>query len=334
MEVRMKKILVTYRDIPGGRLLDTLAESFEVATNSTSGYMTRSQLLESVKDIHALLPLLSEPIDADLMDAAPLLEVIASYAVGYNNIDVEFATSRGIMVTNTPGVVTDATADLTWALLMSVARDIVIVDRYARSGDWTEWRPELFVAADISGATLGVVGIGRIGKAVAKRAAGFDMRVLYYDPIRLDPQSERALGVEYAVFDDLLQRSDFVSLHVPLGPETYHLIDAAALAKMKPTSYLINASRGPVVDEKALVQALSSRTIAGAGLDVYENEPVLEPGLAELDNVVLVPHLGANSRRTRDRMAEMTVDNLSSALGGGIPPNLVNPDVLKNRRGH
>ena len=328
----MKKVLVTYRDIPGGNLLDTLAQRFEVATNSSSGYMTRLQLLESVKDIHALLPLLSEPIDAELMDGAPLLEVIASYAVGYNNIDVQAATSRGIMVTNTPGVVTNATADLTWALLMSVARDIVIVDKYARSGEWTEWRPELFLAADVSGTTLGIVGIGRIGKAVARRAAGFDMRVLYYDPMRLDVETERALNVEYVAFDELLQQADFVTLHVPLGPETRHMIDAAALAKMKPTAYLINASRGPIVDEKALVQALAARTIAGAGLDVYEHEPVLEPGLAELDNVVLVPHLGANTRHTRDRMAEMTVENLSSALGGGIPPNLVNPDVLKNRR--
>ena len=329
----MKKVLVTYRNLPGGCLRDTLTQRFEVATNSLPGRMTRSQLLEAVRDIHALVPLLSESIDGELMDAAPLLEVIASYAVGYNNIDVEAATSRGIMVTNTPGVVTNATADLTWALLMSIARDIVIVDKYARSGEWTEWRPEMFLAADVSGTTLGIVGIGRIGKAVARRASGFDMRVLYYDPVRLDSESERALGVEYAAFDDLLHWSDFVTIHVPLGPGTHHLIDAAALAKMKPSAYLINASRGPIVDEKALVQALSARTIAGAGLDVYENEPLLEPGLAALDNVVLVPHLGANTRHTRDRMAEMTVENLSSALAGGVPPNLVNPDVLKNRRG-
>ncbi|MFC2008441.1 2-hydroxyacid dehydrogenase [Chloroflexota bacterium] len=329
----MKKVLVTYRDIPGGHLLDTLAESFEVATSPSSEYMSREQLLGAVRDVHGLVSLLSERIDGELMDTAPNLEIVANYAVGYNNVDVDTATSRGIMVTNTPDVVTDATADLAWALLMAVARDIVIVDKYVRSGSWIEWRPEAFIAADIAGTTLGIIGIGRIGQAMARRAAGFDMRVLYYDPLRLDLETERTLGVKYVAFDDLLQQADFVTLHVPLGSATLHLIDADALARMKPTAYLINASRGPIVDEKALVTSLTAGTIAGAGLDVYENEPLLEPGLAELENVVLVPHLGANSRRTRDRMAGMTVENLSSALAGGIPPNLVNPDVLKNRRG-
>lgn len=329
----MKKVLVTYRDIPGGRLLDELARGFEVTTSPSSAYLSRQQLLDAVCDVHGVVSLLSERIDGELMDSAPNLEVVANYAVGYNNVDVDAATARGIMVTNTPGVVTDATADLAWALVMAVARDIVVVDKYTRSGNWTEWRPEAFIAADVAGSTMGVVGMGRIGRAMVKRAAGFDMRVLYYDPQRLDCEAEQSLGIHYVPFEELLELSDFVTLHVPLGPETFHLIDAAALAKMKPTAYLINASRGSVVEEKALVQALGAGTIAGAGLDVYENEPLLEPGLAELENVVLVPHLGANSRRTRDKMAEMTVENVSVALSGGVPPNLVNPEALAKRRG-
>jgi len=329
----VKKVLVTYRDIPGGRLLDELARGFEVTTSPSSAYLSRQQLLDAVCDVHGVVSLLSERIDGELMDSAPNLEVVANYAVGYNNVDVDAATARGIMVTNTPGVVTDATADLAWALVMAVARDIVVVDKYTRSGNWTEWRPEAFIAADVAGSTMGVVGMGRIGRAMVKRAAGFDMRVLYYDPQRLDCEAEQSLGIHYVPFEELLELSDFVTLHVPLGPETFHLIDAAALAKMKPTAYLINASRGSVVEEKALVQALGAGTIAGAGLDVYENEPLLEPGLAELENVVLVPHLGANSRRTRDKMAEMTVENVSVALSGGVPPNLVNPEALAKRRG-
>jgi len=329
----VKKVLVTYRDIPGGRLLDELARGFEVTTSPSSAYLSRQQLLDAVCDVHGVVSLLSERIDGELMDSDPNLEVVANYAVGYNNVDVDAATARGIMVTNTPGVVTDATADLAWALVMAVARDIVVVDKYTRSGNWTEWRPEAFIAADVAGSTMGVVGMGRIGRAMVKRAAGFDMRVLYYDPQRLDCEAEQSLGIHYVPFEELLELSDFVTLHVPLGPETFHLIDAAALAKMKPTAYLINASRGSVVEEKALVQALGAGTIAGAGLDVYENEPLLEPGLAELENVVLVPHLGANSRRTRDKMAEMTVENVSVALSGGVPPNLVNPEALAKRRG-
>jgi len=332
-EVCVKKVLVTYRDIPGGRLLEELEESFGVTTSPTSDYLSRAQLMDAVSDVHGLVSLLSERIDGELMDAAPHLELVANYAVGYNNVDVEAATERGILVTNTPGVVTDATADLAWALVMSVARDIVIVDRYARSGSWKEWKPEKFIAADVTGTTLGVIGMGRIGRAMVKRAAGFDMSVLYYDPARLDAGTEQSLGVRYVSFEELLALSDFVTLHVPLDSDTFHLIDAAALAKMKPTAYLINASRGSVVDEKALVRALATGTIAGAGLDVYENEPMLEPGLAELENVVLVPHLGANSRRTRDRMAGMTLENIKMALSGGIPPNLVNPAALVNRRG-
>ncbi len=326
------KVLVTYRSIPGAGLIDRLRQRFDVLVNRNDGYMSRRDLLQAVKGVDGMISMLNERIDVELLDHAPLLKVVANYAVGYNNVDVDAATSRGIMVTNTPDVVTDATADLSWAILMGIARDLCVVDRYVRSGEWTEWRPEKFIAADITGTTLGIIGLGRIGQAMATRAAGFEMRVLYADAQRADLEVERRCRAEYATLDDLLRESDFVTIHAPLNAQTHHLIDARALSLMKPTSYLINAARGPIVDESALVEALKTRAIAGAALDVYEKEPQLAEGLAELDNVLLVPHLGANSRRTRDRMAAMTVENLTAGLSGEVPPNLVNPQVLANRR--
>ncbi|MBN1856452.1 MAG: D-glycerate dehydrogenase [Dehalococcoidia bacterium] len=326
------KVLVTYRDIPGKGLIDGLGQRFDVRVNPSSDYMSREQLLREVVDVDGMVSLLSERIDAELLDVAPALKVVTNYAVGYNNVDVAAATARGVMVTNTPDVVTDATADLAWALLMAVARDVVVTDRYTRSGKWKLWRPEAFMAADITGTTLGIVGLGRIGQAMAKRAAGFDMRVLYSDVSPAPTAIEQRLGVTFVDMDTLLREADFVTLHVALNDATYHLIDETALSKMKSSAYLINASRGPVVDERALVNALRSRRIAGAALDVYENEPRLAEGLAELDNVILIPHLGANSRRTRERMAVITVENMTIALSGGVPPNLVNPEVLPNRR--
>lgn len=325
-------VLVTYRDIPGRGLVEGLGQYFDVKINSTAGYMSRYDLLDAVRSVDGMVSLLSEKVDAELLDTAPHLKVVANYAVGYNNVDVPAATERGVLITNTPGVVTDATADLTWALLMAAARDIVVADRFTRSGSWTEWRPEAFIAADISGATVGIVGLGRIGKAIARRAAAFDMRVLYSDADRVREDVERQLGVTYVSLEELLTQSDFVTLHVPLDDTTYHLIDERALELMKSTAYLVNVSRGPVVDERALVSALQSGRIAGAGLDVYENEPKLAAGLAELDNVILIPHLGANSRRTRDLMAAMTIENVTIALSGGVPPNLVNPRALERRR--
>ena len=326
------RVLITYRNIPAPGLIERLRQRFDVLVNRNDGYMSRQDLLQAVKGIDGLISLLNERVDAELLDRAPLLKVVSNYAVGYNNVDVDTATSRGVMVTNTPDVVTDATADLAWALLMAIARDVCLVDRYVRSGEWKEWRPEQFISADITGATLGIIGLGRIGQAMAKRAAGFDMRVLYADAHRANHEVEQRCRAEYAALDDLLKESDFVTIHAPLDAQTHHLIDARALALMKPTAYLVNAARGPIVDESALVAALQRRAIAGAALDVYENEPHLAEGLAELDNVILVPHLGANSRRTRERMAAMTADNVIAALSGDVPPNLVNPAVLPNRR--
>ncbi|HHE41327.1 MAG TPA: D-glycerate dehydrogenase [Dehalococcoidia bacterium] len=325
-------VLVTYRNIPGAGLIEGLREHVEVRLSAGEGYMSRAELTEALKDADGVVTLLNEKIDAELMDGAPRLKVIANYAVGYNNVDVVAATERGIIVTNTPGVVTDATADLAWALLMAVARGLTVVDDFTRSGRWTEWRPELFIASDISGQTLGIVGLGRIGRAVAKRAVGFDMKILYTDVHRAAPEVERQYHATYVGMDELLQESDFVTLHVPLGEGTFHLINERALRLMKPTAYLVNVSRGSVVDEQALVRALKAGQIAGAGLDVYEDEPRLAEGLAQLENVILTPHLGANSRRTRDLMARMTVENVVAALSGRVPPNVINTDVLARRR--
>ncbi|HEY8531042.1 MAG TPA: D-glycerate dehydrogenase [Limnochorda sp.] len=291
--------------------------------------ITRAELLDGVRGVDGLIALLSDTIDGQVMDAAgPRLRVIANYAVGFNNIDVAEATRRGILVTNTPGVLTEATADLTWALIMSTARRVVEGDAYMRSGQFNGWSPTLLLGQEVYGKTLGVVGFGRIGQAVARRAKGFNMRVLYYSRRRV-PEAEAELGAEYRELDQLLAESDFVSLHVPLTDQTRHLIGRRELELMKPTAILVNVARGPVVDEAALVEVLRQGRIAGAGFDVYEEEPKMAPGLAELSNVVLLPHLGSATRETRAKMAEMVATDLLEALRGRRPPHLVNPEAWK-----
>ncbi|MBN1152671.1 MAG: D-glycerate dehydrogenase [Dehalococcoidia bacterium] len=326
------RVLLTYRTIPGAGLFERLAEHFELVVNDADGFMPRQRLLEAVERVDGMVSMLNERIDSELLDRAPLLKVVSNYAVGYNNIDVDAATERGVIVTNTPDVVTDATADLAWAILMGIARDVCLVDRFVRSGEWTQWRPERFIAADITGTTLGIIGLGRIGQAMAKRAAGFDMRIVYSDVRRAESDIERQCHAEYLPLDALLREADFVTVHVPLNEQTHHLINERALSLMKPTAYLVNAARGAIVDEAALVAALQSHRIAGAALDVYENEPHLAEGLAALQNVILIPHLGANSRRTRDRMAAMTAGNIIAALSGEMPTNMVNPEVWERRK--
>ncbi|HPU62159.1 MAG TPA: D-glycerate dehydrogenase, partial [Bacillota bacterium] len=298
-----KKVLVTRR-LPDEalRLLD---DTCEVELNPYDRVMTRDELIEGIRDKEGILCLLTDTITAEVMDAAVHLKVISNYAVGFDNVDVKAATGRGIVVTNTPGVLTETSADLTWALLMATARRIVEADAFMRNGKYTGWGPMMLLGGDVYGKTLGLVGMGRIGCAVARRAAGFNMRVLYYDVNRLSEDEEKALNLEYSGFDELLKEADFVSLHVPLLPSTRHLVGARELSLMKPTSYLINTSRGPVVDEKALVEALRSGKIAGAGLDVYENEPEMAPGLPELENVVLLPHIASASVETRTKMGIM-----------------------------
>ncbi|HUT54753.1 MAG TPA: D-glycerate dehydrogenase [bacterium] len=271
---------------------------------------------------------LTDPVDAAVMEAAgPKLKVISTMAVGYDNIDVAEASRRGIVVGNTPGVLTEATADLTWALILSLGRRIVEGDRMVREGRFNGWGPTLLVGADFKGRTLGIVGMGRIGTAVAKRAVGFGMKILYHARHRLAPELEAAVPAHFEKLGDLLQKSDFVSLHCPLNKESFHLIGGSEIDLMKPTAYLINVARGPVVDEAALTAVLKAGRLAGAAFDVYENEPRLSPGLAELDNVVLAPHFGSASIETRNKMAVMAAQNLIAGLRGDVPPWCLNPEV-------
>jgi len=286
-------------------------------------------IIEKIKDCEGILTLLTDKIDAEIMDRAPKLRIISNYAVGYDNIDVKSATQRGIMVTNTPGVLTETTADLAFALILATARRIVEADKFTRSGKWKSWGPMLFLGRDVYGATLGIIGLGRIGQAVARRAKGFNMKVIYYSRKRKE-DVERELGVEYRELHSLLSEADIVSIHTPLTEETYHLIGEKELSLMKPTAILINTARGAVVDQKALYKALKERRIFGAGLDVYEKEPIdADDPLMELDNVVLLPHIGSASVETRGRMARMAAENLLAGLRGEKPPNLVNPEVLE-----
>jgi glyoxylate reductase len=284
-------------------------------------------LVRETAKADGLLCLLTERVDAHLLDAAPGLKVIANMAVGYDNIDVAAATARGVPVTNTPGVLTETTADLAWALLMAAARRIVESDTFTRAGRWRHWSPTLLLGQDIHHATLGIVGLGRIGAEVAKRGRGFDMRILYTGRSR-QPERERELGVEYAELDELLRQSDFVTIHTPLNAETRHLIGARELELMKPTAILINSARGPIVDQKALTEALIHGWIGGAALDVFEEEPIApDDPLLTLDNVVVLPHIGSATTATRGKMARIAAENLLAALAGRKPPNLVNPEV-------
>jgi len=325
---RKKKILVTGR-LPD-EIMAQLTGACDMEANREDRPMEREQVLRKIADREGLLSMITDRVDAELMDRAPNLKIISNLAVGYNNIDVAAATARGIAVTNTPGVTTEPTADLTFGLILSVARRIVEEDRLTREGKFQYWAPMLFLGRSVARKTLGIVGFGAIGQAVAKRARGFDMRILYNRRRRLDEARERELGIEYADFGRLLQESDFVSLHVPLTDETRHLIGTKELRQMKPTAFLINASRGPVVNEKELVEALGKGAIAGAGLDVYENEPELAPGLTELPNVVLTPHVGSGTIEDRTLMARMATDNLLAGLKGEVPRFILNPDVFKN----
>jgi glyoxylate reductase len=266
--------------------------------------------------------------DERLLAQCPDLRIVSNVAVGYNNIDVKAATRRGVMVTNTPGVLDDTTADFTWCLMLATARRLVEGDKFFRTGKWKGWGLMQYLGYDVHHKTLGIFGLGRIGKAVARRAKGFDMRVIYYDTARVDESTERDLGVMYVDKRTLLRESDFVTLHVPLLPETHHFISHAELALMKKTAILVNASRGPVVDEKALVKALKDGKIAGAGLDVYEKEPKCERALVGMKNVVLAPHTASASYETRAKMAMIAVQNCIAGLTGQRPPNLLNPEVM------
>jgi len=288
----------------------------------------REEVLRRVKDKEGLVCLLTEKINDELLRAAPRLRIVANVAVGFDNIDIDACTRRGIVATNTPGVLDETTADFAWTLLMAVARRLGEGEALARSGKWKGWNLDQLCGADVWGKTLGIVGFGRIGRAVARRASGFQMRVIYTDAVRAAEDLEKSLDAEFRDMNTLLAESDFISLHVPLLPETRGLFDAPKFFRMKPTAFLVNTSRGPVVDEAALVAALENKKIAGAALDVFENEPFIHPGLKRA-NVVLAPHLASASIETRTKMAVMAANNVVSLFKGQRPANMLNPNILK-----
>ncbi|MDX9760052.1 MAG: D-glycerate dehydrogenase [Bacteroidota bacterium] len=313
----MAHIFLT-REIPDAGLT-LLRELHDVTIFEHDRQITKEELLEAVRDTDGLLCLLSDRVDADVIAAGDRLRCISNYAVGYNNIDVDAARERGIAVTNTPGVLTEATADIAFALMIACARRIVESDVFLRAGDFRGWEPKLFLGQDLVGRTLGIIGAGRIGRALAHRASrGFDMPVLYHNRKR-DESFEREYGARLVDLDTLLRESDFISIHVPLTPETHHLIDARAIGLMKPSAVFVNTARGPVVDERALIDALRERRIFAAGFDVYENEPAVPRELIDLPNTVLLPHIGSASIETRDRMAEIAARNLLAVLAGKEP---------------
>ena len=314
------KVLVT-REIPNAGL--RLLEDFDVTILSEEP-PKRDELLEAVQGASGILSILTETIDAEIMDAAgDGLKVISNMAVGHDNIDVEAANERGIVVTNTPGVLDETTADTAFMLILAAARRLGEAERLVRSGQWNAWGPKQLTGPDVWGKTLGIIGFGRIGQAVARRANGFGMEIFYTARSRKE-DAEKELGARYAEFDELLRESDFVSIHTPLTEETQHLVGTAELQAMKPGAVLVNTSRGPVVDEPTLAEALENGGIFAAGLDVYEEEPKVHPKLLELENVVLAPHIGSASIETRDRMAVLAAENLCTVLDGGEPPNPVN----------
>jgi len=326
---RLHKVFVT-RDLPGDglrRLRD------EAGVDLWPGGMPppRAALLEGVRDADGLLCLLTDTVDAALLDHAQRLRVVSTMAAGYDNIDVGAATAHNVLVTNTPGVLTETTADLTFALLLAAARRLPESERAIRDGRWTTWSPAFLLGRDIHGATLGIVGLGEIGQAVARRARGFGMRILYTSRTP-KPEVERKLGCSPVTFDELLAQSDFVTVHVPLTPQTRHMFDAKAFDRMKQTAIFVNTSRGAVVVEADLQRALASESIAAAAIDVAETEPVAKDDpLLRLSNLLVTPHIGSASVATRARMADMAVDNLLAALDGRQPPNCVNPQVWAAR---
>lgn len=309
------KVYITYQ-IPE-IAVRLLKEHFEVEVNRGK-HLSKKELIEKIKDADGVLCLLNNTIDAEVMDNAKRIKIFANYAVGFNNIDVLEAKKRGIIVTNTPDVLTDATADLAFTLLLSVARRIVEADKFTREGKFTGWEPNLFLGCDIKGKTLGIIGAGRIGKAFAKRSMGFDMKIIYHNR-RRDLEFERDFNAVYVDKETLIKESDFISLHAPLTDETYHIISEKDFDMMKETAILINTARGPLVDEKALVKALKNRRIFGAGLDVYEFEPQIEEEFKSMDNVILLPHIGSATINTRNEMARLAAENIIRVLKGQKP---------------
>jgi glyoxylate reductase len=314
--------------------LDRIAERCDMTLYQGAGAMPRDRLLEEIAGKFGAVTLLTDQVDDEFLDAAgEQLVIVANYAVGFDNIDVEACTRRGVMASNTPDVLTETTADLAWTLMMAAARRVPEGDRFLRSRTPWIWGPEMMLGQDVHHKTLGIVGFGRIGHALARRAKGFGMTVLYFDVFRPSAELEHELGAEYRELDDLLAEADFVSLHVNLSEETRHLIDAERLRSMKPTAVLVNTSRGPVIDEAALADALESGEIFAAGLDVFEREPEVHPKLLERQNAVVIPHLGSATVDTRLAMGMLAADNLFAALDGERPPTLIDPQAWERRSG-
>jgi glyoxylate reductase len=312
----MAPVVFVTRPLPEPGVAPLAAAGFDVRTNREDRPLSRTELLDGARDADAIVTTLSDRIDADLLDAAPRLKVVANYAVGFDNVDVAEARRRGVEVTTTPDVLSEATADLAWALLLAAARRLGEGERLVRAGEWKGPAPTQLLGQPVGGRTLGIVGMGAIGRAVARRARGFSMPVVYFNRNRVPVEVERELGARFVALDELLSTADYVSLHAPLNDQSRHLIDAAALARMKPTAVLVNTARGALVDEVELVRALRERTIAAAGLDVYEREPLLADGLAQLDNVVLSPHVGSATTDTRGAMVRLCIDNVVAVLAG------------------
>lgn len=308
--------------------VDFLASRAELDYHDSDESLAPADLAARLDGKQGLVCQLTDKITPALMEAAPELKVVSNVAVGFDNIDIAAAMSRGLIVTNTPGVLTDTTADLAFALILGAGRRLGEAERYLRAGRYKQWRIDLLTGWDIWGAALGIVGLGRIGQAVARRGRGFNMRLLYNDPVRQSRQVEEELGVEYVSKHELLEQSDFVTLHCALTPETRHLIAAADLQAMKPTAVLVNTSRGPVVDEAALAEALACGEIAAAGLDVFEEEPKVHPRLVECENALILPHIASASVATRTRMCMIAAENMAAGLRGVRPPHIVNPEVL------
>jgi len=321
------KVLVT-REV-FDETLEYLGTHCEVDSNQKDVPLEPGELVRRLADKDGLMCCLTDRVDATLLAGAPRLKVVANIAVGYNNIDLAACSARRVMATNTPGVLDDSTADLAWTLMLGAARRITELERRVRNGEWTGWRLKQWLGVDVHHATLGIFGMGRIGQAIAKRAGGFDMKVIYHNRNRVAPDIERRLNAVFVSKEALLRQADFIVLQMPYSPETHHMIGAAELKQMKPGAILINSTRGGVVDDAALIVALKAGVIRGAGLDVFENEPKLNPGFLALDNVVLAPHVGSSTEATRQAMAMTAATNLVAALTGATPPNLLNPDARR-----
>jgi gluconate 2-dehydrogenase len=321
------KVLVT-REV-FDETLEYLGQHCQIESNQQDVPLDPGELARRLADKDGVMCCLTDRVDATLLADSPQLKVVANIAVGCNNIDLAACTARGIMATNTPGVLDDSTADLAWTLMLGAARRATELERRIRNGEWTGWRLKQWLGVDVHHATLGIFGMGRIGQAIAKRAAGFDMKVIYHNRNRVAPDIERRLNAAFVSKNELLQRADFVVLQVPYAPETHHMIGAAELKRMKPDAILINSTRGGVVDDAALIAALKGGVIRAAGLDVFENEPRLNPEFFELDNVVLMPHVGSSTEATRRAMAMTAARNVAAALTGTPPPNLLNPEARR-----